>query len=334
MRIPALLTLLFLFACSVEAPVEIALTGHTMGTQYNVKLRQQELDHSLLQQEIDSSLELVEQMMSTYRPGSEISRFNQSATTDWHGVSAAFCESVEQALLLSSLTEGAFDITVAPLVNLWGFGPDDMIDEPPTDAEISALMDTIGYEHLHADCSLPALRKDIAELMLDMSAFGKGLAVDYLADLLSARGIENYLVEVGGEMRLRGKNAKGEKWAIGIEMPVTDQRRPHTIVHLTDTALATSGDYRNFFEKDGQRYSHTIDTRTGRPVTHSLASVTVVNGSGSRADALATALLVMGPEKGMELATRENLAVLFLLRDDAGIDERATPAFERLRSSG
>jgi len=334
MRVSALVALLFLFACSAEAPVEMVLAGNTMGTQYNVKLRQQEFDQLLLQQEIDGSLELVEQMMSTFRPGSEISRFNQSTTTDWHGVSTEFCESVEQALLLSSLTEGAFDITVGPLVNLWGFGPDDMIEEPPTDTEISALMDVIGYEHLHADCSLPALRKDIAELMLDMSAFGKGLAVDYLADLLSDRGIENFLVEVGGEMRLRGKNAKGEKWAIGIEMPVTDQRRPHTIVYLTDTALATSGDYRNFFEKDGQRYSHTIDTRTGRPVTHSLASVTVVNGSGSRADALATALLVMGPERGMDLATRENLAVLFLLRDDSGIDERATPAFERLRSSG
>ena len=334
MRIPALFALLFLFACSADAPVEMVLAGNTMGTQYNVKLRHQELDQSLLQQEIDGSLELVEQMMSTFRPGSEISRFNQSTTTDWHGVSTAFCESVEQALVLSSLTEGAFDITVGPLVNLWGFGPDDMIEEPPTDAEISALLDVIGYEHLHADCSLPALRKDIAELMLDMSAYGKGLAVDYLADLLSARGIENYLVEVGGEMRLRGKNAKGEKWAIGIEMPVADQRRPHSVVHLTDTALATSGDYRNFFEKDGQRYSHTIDTRTGRPVTHILASVTVVNGSSSRADALATALLVMGPEQGMELATRENLAVLFLLRVDSGIDERATPAFERLRSSG
>jgi thiamine biosynthesis lipoprotein len=334
MRFAALFVLPFLFACSQEAPVEVVLTGATMGTQYNVKLRQQELDQSHLQQEIDDSLELVEQMMSTYRPGSEISRFNQSKSTDWHTVSAVFCESVEQALLLSSLTEGAFDITVAPLVNLWGFGPDDMIDEPPSDDEISALMHAIGYKHLQADCSRPALKKDIADLMLDMSAFGKGLAVDNLANLLSGHGIRNYLVEVGGEMRLRGENAKGEKWAIGIEMPVTDQRRPHTIVHLTDTAMATSGDYRNFFEKDGRRYSHTIDTRTGKPVTHALASVTVVDGSGSRADALATALLVLGPERGMELATRENLAVLFLLRDDSGIDERASPAFERLRSSG
>ena len=173
--------------------------------------------------------------------------------------------------MLSRLTDGAFDITVAPLVNLWGFGPDDMIAEPPSDDEISALMHAIGYEHLQADCSRPALKKDIPDLMLDMSAFGKGLAVDNLANLLSGHGIRNYLVEVGGEMRLRGENANGEKWAIGIEMPVTDQRRPHTIVHLTDTAMATSGDYRNFFEKDGQRYSHTIDTRTGKPVTHTLA---------------------------------------------------------------
>lgn len=332
MRIAALLAFLTLFACSAKAPVEVVLAGNTMGTQYSVKLTQSELDAALLQQDIEGSLEQVEQMMSTYRPGSEISRFNEQPSTDWQTVSKAFCESVEQAQQLSTFTDGAFDITVAPLVNLWGFGPGDMIDELPSDDKIAALLQLVGYEHLHTDCSLPALRKDLAGLMLDMSAFGKGLAVDVVADLLDGKGFEHYLVEVGGELRLRGRNTSGEPWAIGIELPLTEQRRPHTIVRLTDTALATSGDYRNFFETDGQRYSHTIDTRTGKPVTHSLASVTVVDSKAWRADALATALLVLGPEKGMELAVREQLAVLFLTRDDSGIDERATPAFEQLRA--
>lgn len=332
MRIVALLAFLTLFACSAKAPVEVVLAGNTMGTQYSVKLPNAELDTALLKQDIEGSLELVEQMMSTYRPSSEISRFNEQQSTDWQTVSQAFCESVAKAQQLSSMTDGAFDITVAPLVNLWGFGPGDMIDEPPPDDEITALLQLVGYKHLHVDCSLPALRKDLASLMLDMSAFGKGLAVDEVADLLDDKGFEHYLVEVGGELRLRGHNASGEPWAIGIELPLTEQRRPHTILRLTDTALATSGDYRNFFEADGQRYSHTIDTRTGRPVTHSLASVTVIDSKAWRADALATALLVMGPDKGMELATREQLAVLFLTRDESGIDERATPAFEQLRS--
>ena len=134
-------------------------------------------------------------------------------------------------------------------------------------------------------------------------------------------------------MRLRGHNVSGDKWAVGIEAPLVDQRRPYTVIRLSDTAIATSGDYRNFFEAGGMRYSHTIDTRTGKPVTHALASVTVVHASGYRADALATALLVLGPKQGMQLATRENLAVLFLVRGDSGFDEQASPAFEQLRAS-
>ena len=144
-------------------------------------------------------------------------------------------------------------------------------------------------------------------------------------------GFDSYLVEIGGELSIRGRNSKGEPWAIGIEAPLPNARKPHSIVHLTDTAMATSGDYRNFFEADGKLYSHTIDTRTGRPVTHSLASVTVVDPKGWRADALATALLVMGPEEGMVFAEREGMAILMLLRTDDGIEERQTAAFAELR---
>ena len=333
MRVLALFALFFLCACGAKDPVEIVVSGNTMGTQFNVKLADVDVTAADLQQDIEDSLARVEQMMSTFLPDSEISTFNVSSTTDWNTISHEFCSSVEEALVLSTLTDGSFDITVGPLVNLWGFGPGDMIHEPPADEEISSVMDSVGYEHLQADCARPALKKDISDLFLDMSAFGKGYAVDRIADLLEGAGFQDYMVEVGGEIRLGGRNAKGEKWAIGIEMPLTDQRRPHTVVHLTDTAVATSGDYRNYFEAGGERYSHTIDTRTGRPIIHELASVTVIDDSGYRADALATALLVMGPEKGMELAARENLAVLFLLRNDAGIDERATPAFEQLGST-
>lgn len=334
MRLLAVLTAVLLAACSADAPHEFELTGNTMGTQYSVKLGSAAADKDALPAEIEQALAEVNEMMSTYLPDSEISRFNASTSTDWHTVSGAFCLSVEKALEISSYTDGAFDITVAPLVNLWGFGPGDMIDNPPADAEIASILQTVGYEKLRTDCSAPALRKNLPGLMLDMSALGKGFAVDHIAALLDRHGIKNYLVEVGGELRLRGHNIKGEKWAIGIEMPLTYERRPHTVVRVTDTALATSGDYRNFFVADGQHYSHTIDTRTGRPVTHALASVTVLDGSGYRADALATALLVMGPEQGMALATRDDLAVLFLLRNGDSVSERATPAFEKLRSNG
>ena len=335
MRAPVLLAMLMLSACGSQAPVQTEFAGSTMGTQYSVKLvTAAEIDAAAdVRDSIQASLDEVEQLLSTYLPDSEISSFNAMRSTEWVPASALFCDGVEKSLALSALTDGAFDITVGPLVNLWGFGPGDAVAEPPADAEVTALLATIGYQYLQADCARPALRKDLPELVLDMSAFGKGYAADVIGDLLDAAGFDNYLVEVGGELRVAGRNATGEKWAIGIELPLVDQRRPYTVIRLTDTAVATSGDYRNFFEADGTRYSHTIDTRTGKPITHALASVTVFDASGYRADALATALLVLGPEQGMQLATREDLAVLFLLRGESGFDERTSPAFEQLRAS-
>ena len=276
-------------------------------------------------------LEGDNQQMSTYLADSEISLFNATESTDWQEVSADLCKKIESSQAISELTDGAFDITVGPLVNLWGFGPGEMIDEPPSKDAIAALMGVTGFENLHTDCKRIAVKKDVAGLMVDLSAIGKGFAADRVGQLLAAIGYEDFLVEVGGELSIRGMNAKGEPWAIGIEAPLADQRRPHTVVHLTNVGMATSGDYRNFFEADGKIYSHTIDTRTGRPVTHTLASVTVVDKLASRADALATALLVMGPEEGMAFADSEDLAVLMLIRTNGGIEERQTAAFATLR---
>ena len=332
MRALITLSCLTLAACAGGDAAELELAGGTMGTQYSIKLRDQGVDARALELDVRAAFADVNAMMSTYVPDSEISRFNDAVSTDWLPVSGPFCLSVAKAQEISAETGGAFDITVGPVVNLWGFGPGDTVDEPPSDEAIAAALDVVGYEKLQTDCDRPALKKDVPGLMLDMSAFGKGFAADRVAALLDKRGFSNYLIEVGGELRLRGHNIKDEKWAIGIEMPLTDQRRPHTRVLLTDTALATSGDYRNFFVSEGQHYSHTIDTRTGRPVTHNLASVTVLDPRGYRADALATALLVMGPDEGLQFAEAENLAVLFLVRDDEGIRELTTPAFDRLRA--
>jgi thiamine biosynthesis lipoprotein len=325
------LALLLLCACGANDSEQHSFTGHTMGTQFSVKLTTDNVDTATLTEALEASLAEVNNMMSTYQPDSEISRFNSNKTTEWQEVSQEFCFSVEEALALSAFTNGSFDITVGPLVNLWGFGPDGIVLEPPRDEDIVAMKDAVGYEHLQTDCDKPAIRKAVTSIALDMSAFGKGYAVDRIAEVLEQRGFENYLVEVGGELRFRGKNVKGENWAIGIEVPKADQRTPYAIIRLTDTAMATSGDYRNFFEADGKLYSHTIDTRTGRPVTHTLASVTVVDDEGARADALATALLVMGPVEGLAFATAQDVAALFLLRTPSGIDERSTPAFEQIR---
>lgn len=332
MRLFVCIALVLLAACD-GASEQVELTGHTMGTQYSVKLPNGagDYDTAELQQAIEAALADDNAQMSTYAPDAEISRFNTSRSTDWHAVSPSFCAKVEQALRLSEETSGAFDITVGPLVNLWGFGPGEMIDTPPADDAIVAMLGRTGHENLHADCTMPAIKKDMAGLMLDMSAIGKGYAADHVGALLASLGFDSYLVEVGGELSIRGMNAGGERWAIGIEAPLPDQRRPHTVVRLTDTGMATSGDYRNFFEVDGKVYSHTIDTRTGRPVTHTLASVTVVHDQAYRADALATALLVLGPEDGLAFAEREDLAVLMLIRTNGGIEERESTAFTRLR---
>ncbi len=304
-----------------------------MGTGFTVKLpgAADRFDADELREQVMATLDEVNRQMSTYIDDSELSRFNANPSTDWQTVSPGFCVSVEQALELADFTDGAFDITAGPLVNLWGFGPDVTDFGPPADDAIQSARAVVGYEKVEADCSIPALRKDLPGVELDMSAFGKGLAADRVSDWMRVLGINNYMIEIGGEVRVGGHNAKGKDWAIGIEIPRAGKREPYTVVHLSDRAMATSGDYRNFFEFEGVRYSHEIDTRTGYPVTHELAAVSIIEESGARADALATGLLVLGPEAGLAFATRENIAALFLTRTDTGIEETATPAFAGYR---
>jgi thiamine biosynthesis lipoprotein len=333
MRYPACVALLVILAlaaaCGGDRTAILELTGTTMGTQFSVKMPADTPlpDREVLQRDIDALLARMESLLSTYIVDSEISAFNINESTDWQAASLEFCLSVEESLAISALTGGAFDITVGPLVNLWGFGPDGATLEPPSGEEIAAARTRVGYEHLHTDCAKPAVRKDLAGLYVDLSAYAKGYAVDSVARLLDELAIQNYLIEIGGELKVRGHNADGQAWAVAIEEPLDQERRVHSVIRLTDSAVATSGDYRNFFEFDEQRFSHTIDTRTGRPVTHPLASVTVIADTAAYADAMATALMVLGPEDGLELATTRGIAALFLVRTESGFTEHLTPAF-------
>ena len=316
-----------------EFPVQ-ELLGSTMGTTFSVKIvaPHPELDLVLLQRDIQDTLDAVNQLMSTYMEASALSEFNASESVDWQEVPADLCHAVEAAQVVSEFTDGAFDITVGPLVDLWGFGPADSGPEdseasPPTEEDIATTMTQVGYRKLHVDCSIPAMRKDSPGLRIDLSAFAKGHAVDLVADLLDARDLPNYLVEIGGEMRMRGINARSEPWAIAVETPTRQARNVQTVVNISNSGMATSGDYRNYFEHEGQFYSHTIDPRTGSPIRHEAASVTVIADTAAFADAAATALLVLGPQAGLELAERESIAAYFLLRLGDKFDERMSPLF-------
>ena len=312
---------------SDQMPV-LELTGSTMGTSYSVKLvaPPMETDGEALQAQIDSSLVRIEQRMSTYLTDSELSLFNRAETTEWVAVSAELCNVIDAALSVSDISN-AFDITVGPLVNLWGFGPTDALPEPPDNRIIEETLRRTGIDLLHTQCTTPAIRKDRADIYIDLSAYAKGYAVDQIVTLLTDQGLDNYLVEIGGELRLHGHNAGGKFWSVAIEKPADFESAVQTIVQLNDAAVATSGDYRNYFLFDGQRYSHTIDPNTGYPVTHNTAAVTVIGDTAAFADAIATALLVLGVDEGMALAEREGIAAYFMLRTDSGMEAYATLAF-------
>jgi thiamine biosynthesis lipoprotein len=228
------------------------------------------------------------------------------------------------------MTSGAFDVTVGPLVDLWGFGPDRSVSAPPASDDVELARKNTGLEFLQADCTSKAIRKAKPGIRIDLSGYGKGRAADDIGILLSEIGIFNFLVEIGGDLRAQGQNAKGQAWRVAIERPDSEGRAVERIIQVDNTAVATSGDYRNFVEYDGRRYSHTIDPRTGRPVTHNLASVTVVFNNGPFADSYATALMVLGPDAGMALAERLHIAAYFLVRDGDSFIERMSPEFTML----
>jgi thiamine biosynthesis lipoprotein len=238
---------------------------------------------------------------------------------------------LEVAQETSRLSDGAFDVTVAPLVNLWGFGPGPMRDGIPDQDQIRSALARVGYQRLHLRSEPPGIRKERPDLVVDLSAIAKGYGVDLVAEHLDALGLENYLVEIGGEVWGKGHNARGTPWRIAIEKPSPAQRSVYAVVRLDGRGIATSGDYRNFFEQQGQRFSHTIDPTSGRPVIHDLASVTVLSPTVTRADALATALLVLGPEQGYRLAEQQGLAALFIIREGDGYKEKQTRLFEQFR---
>jgi FAD:protein FMN transferase len=303
--------------------------GMTMGTSYNIKASK--LPDSLTPKEITRQVKdllgKVNGQMSTYQKDSELSLFNQNTSTDWVSVSPDFYEVVKEALKISKLSNGLFDVTVGPLVNLWGFGPEEMAAAAPDEALIKQRLNQIGYNHLTVKDDGLFIRKEILGLYVDLSGIAKGYGVDQVALLLERLGIMDYMVEIGGEIRVKGKNNQGQPWQIAVEKPTVEKRAIEKVLAITDTGMATSGDYRNYFEVDGVRFSHTIDPRTGRPINHKLASITILSDTSMEADALATAMMVLGPDEGYKFAEQNHIAAFFIIKSDKGFDEKMSSAF-------
>lgn len=315
--------LLFLSGCLFEKdPDVVRLSGETMGTTFNITAIGEDLDEGALAKAVEETLAQVNSGMSNWDPNSEVSVFSASTRTDPTPVSDAFALVIEAANDVHSKSGGMFDVTLGPLIELWGFGPRKPEDPVPADAEIEQALAKVGQERLLTlDRGAGTLAKSQAGVGINLSAIAKGYGIDAVAERLRSAGIENYMVEIGGDLVALGQNEKGESWRIGIERPETGSQALQLVVPLDNKGMATSGDYKNFFEQDGVRYSHIIDPTTGRPITHRTTSVTVLADNAMMADAWATAMLALGQEVGLQLAEEHKLAVFFIARDVTAGDE-------------
>lgn len=336
LALPAMAVLL-LAACQSppNAATPLRLSGATMGTSWSVTLGglPAGTTRNQLQPLLQQRLDRINALMSTYDPASELSRFNDQSSSDWFPVAAETAAVVALAQQISRLTDGAFDVTVGPLVDLWGFGPLPRASQPPTAHQVEQTRHRVGYRHLQVRRSPAALRKTVAGLRVDLSAIAKGYAVDQLAELLAQYDIHDALVEIGGELRLLGHRPDGQPWRIAIERPEPGSRAVEKLLALQPTAVATSGNYRNFYQADGQRYAHTINPASGYPVHHRLASATVLAPSAAQADALATALMVMGEQRARTFCQREGIAALLLIHQDSALAAETTPGFAALTTT-
>jgi len=333
-RLLAAAACILLGSCA-RTPPELVFQGPTMGTTYTIKVARPspDVDRERVATRISAVLDAIDLAMTTYRPDAALARFNASDSTDWFSVPEDLARVAAAAREMSVATDGAFDVTVGPLVDLWGFGPEGERTSPPDDAAIAEARTRVGYRRLEVRLEPPALRKERSDIVVDLNAIAPGYAVDRLAETLESFGCTDYLVELGGEIRARGHNVHDEAWRIAVERPEETLREVYAVIRVDTGAVAPSGDDRHYFEFAGRRYSPTIDPRTARPVEHSLASVTVVGRSTTTADALATALEVLGPDAGYGYVESRDIPALFLVRDGDKLVERSTPGFDRLRVS-
>lgn len=331
-RLCLALLMLLLAACSEnDRPLEspVTLQGDIFGTFYQVSVADPltQGEAVALEEGFVAELDAIDASMSTWKEDSELSRFNRSAIGEWQTLTPPLIEVLDISQRVFDASDGTFDVTVGKLVNLWSFGPEARPEEVPDDSLIAERLETVGMDHLELDPEGRRARR-LEDVRVDLSGVAKGYATDRVAAYLAEQGLEHYLVNLGGEIEVRGyRDGESAAWRIGVEVPADGQPKAEQILPLENISVATSGDYRNYFEQDDRRYSHTIDPRDGRPIQHRMASVTIVHDSNAEADAWATAMSVLGEREGLKVAAREGVAVLMLVREDEHWQPLASPAF-------
>lgn len=320
-----------LVGCDGSSPAEQVFQGKTMGTVWRVTAsgltseQAKQLPH-LIQQRLDAD----DQELSTWKKDSWLSHFNQNPSIEPQPISDNVAAIISSSLYVGRMTEGAMDITVGPLVNLWGFGPHAIPTRTPSVSQINAAKKRVGLPHLTLSETVNGntLRKDIPDLYVDLSTVGEGFAADHLARLMEQQGVRNYLVSVGGALISRGQHLQGQPWRVAVQKPTDKMNQAQVVVDLQGHGISTSGDYRNYYELEGKRISHIIDPSTGHPIEHHLVSATVIATTALEADAWDTGLMVLGTEKAKALAIRLNLAVYLITKQGDQLVGWASPTFK------
>lgn len=314
--------------CENNSRGSILLQGGVFGTGWSVRYRPVEngATEDEVRQALLAAFDVVNASMNTYSDASTISELNKAPAGHTLELDWDFAYLLNESLRINQASAGAYDISVAPLLEIWGFGPEGPTTYPNA-ATIDKALALSGFSHFTWDSTTRLISKDHREAALELSSIAKGYGVDLGSDALRALGITDFMLDVGGEMQLAGVSPRGDAWRIAIERPEPGGRAVQTTISLTDTGVATSGDYRNFFEHNGQRFSHLIDPRTGYPVAHDLVSVTVIHESTALADAWATALAVLGTEQALAVAEAQHLAVYLISRRGEELVASASSAF-------
>lgn len=324
---------LFLFSCQNKIPLT-SWEGQAMGSSYHISIAENLSDAELkrLKLGVDEIFKNFNKALSTYQNDSEISKFNQAQAGEWMAFSPMAYELLSKAWYWSKESDGAFDITVGPLVRLWGFENEKRRTVPPLDSEIAKTKKDVGYQYLKFDETQRKISKAVSSLRLDVGAIAPGYASDLISKFFKAMGYSHHMIEVGGEIKVSGfkEPSQNKAWRIGVESSSASGEKIQRVLELHNESVSTSGDYRDFFIYKGKRYSHTLNSQTGKPIDHDLSSVTVIYKDCADADALATVLMVLGPEKGFEFAQKRALKAIFYIRKGKEMVERLTDEMKKV----